>query len=88
MNEQMTLAKFENIGGRDLRCKIVCDCPDPMFADSSVAYLFKRTVRLTGYDDDNFWRNVAGNLRTVQCVCGRELEYQWTEAGVEYRWLD
>jgi hypothetical protein len=82
----VSLEAFENIGGRDLSCRIRCTCPDPMFADSSVAHLFTRSIRLSGYDDANFWTHVANQWRELSCVCGRVLEYQWTPHGVEYRW--
>lgn len=81
------LAAIERIGGNDLLCSVECNCPDSLFADSpKIAHLFKRKVRLHGYDDANFWCHVAGVVRTIECVCGRSLEYRWTPQGVEYRW--
>lgn len=73
--------------GNDLYCDVECNCIDPSWAGSAVAHLFHRKVKLTGYNDDNFFRNVNAAPRTVQCKCGRVLLYQWFTDGVEVSWM-
>lgn len=78
---------FESLG-RDLFCRVRCNCPDPRFADSSVAHLFTRDLKLTGYADDYFFRVVNAAPRETKCACGRVLRYQWFTDGVEAEWCD
>ena len=72
----------------DLYCDVECQCPDPRFADSSVAYLFKRKLKLNGYNDDYFFSTVNAQPREVTCQCGRQLRYQWFPSHVEADWID
>jgi hypothetical protein len=69
--------------GRDLFAEIQCDCPDPQWADSTVAHLFKTKLKLTGYYDAYFFAQVNAQPRTVACPnCKREFVYRWTPEGV------
>ena len=73
---------------RDLYCDIECQCLDPAFADSGVAHLFKRKVKLIGYADDHFFDQVNAEPRELPCKCGRRLRYQWFRDRVEAEWMD
>lgn len=79
--------RFEAIG-RDLFYKLECSCLDPAFSDSSVAHLFKRKVRLTGYADDNFFDRANAHPNRGKCVCGRAYTYQWFRDGIDINWDD
>jgi hypothetical protein len=84
---RMHTAQFKRLG-RDLYCDVECTCLDPAFAKSQVSHLFKRKLKLTGYDDNGFFDIANAGLSHVPCKCGRVLEYQWTREGVMYRWID
>ena len=74
--------------GRDLYCELQCACPDPKWADTEVAHLFKRKITLVGYADDHFFDVVNRHPQERQCECGRRLMYQWTRGGVYMEWLN
>lgn len=80
---------YECVGGRDLYADAVeCTCTNPLHADSPVAYLFKRKIRLSGYDDDNFFNNVNKEPREAACACGRKFKYQWFVNHVDFEWVE
>lgn len=83
----MAMYQFKQLSN-DLFCDVDCQCLDPRFADSSVAHLFKRKLKLTGYADDHFFNNVNAQPREASCQCGRRLRYQWFTSHVEAEWID
>lgn len=76
--------------GFDLYAKPVeCTCLDPRWSDSpEIAHLFKRKIKLTGYNDANFFENVHKEPRHGACECGRKFSYQWKLDGVDFEWKD
>lgn len=74
---------FESLG-RDLYCRVRCNCPDPRFEPVRI----DRDLKLTGYADDYFFSVVNAAPRETKCVCGRVLRYQWFPDGVEAEWCD
>jgi hypothetical protein len=64
----------------DLFCDVGrCKCSNPLFKGSNVEYLIKKKVKLTGYNDDNFFNNVNKDFKQYECNdCGAFFEYRWT----------
>lgn len=68
--------------GRDLYADIGnCDCP--AFPDTPVLANVKKTMKLSGYADDNFFDNVNREPKRVEChVCKKAWNVQWRRDGV------
>lgn len=80
---------YECVGGRDIYAeKVECVCPHPLFIDSPVSHLMTNKIRLSGYDDDNFFDNVNKEPREGQCSCGRKFKFQWFRSHVEFKWSE
>lgn len=75
-------------GGRDLYAeKVACNCPNAKYKDDPVlAKLLPTYVRLSGYDDANFFDNVHKEALNGACECGRKFTYQWLRDGVVFEW--
>ena len=82
--------EIEYAGGRDMYAQHVeCKCLDPNWSDKpTVAHLFKRKIRLSGYDDNNFYDYVHKEPKNAACECGRKFSYQWFRSHVEFNWED
>lgn len=78
--------EIECIGGRDLVAKVKCRCPHEI--EKLAALNITHTLRLGGYDDENFFKNVNANPRHGKCRCGRGFTQQWLDDGVEFSWDD
>lgn len=78
--------EIECIRDRDLVAKVPCTCPHE--SAKLAALDIKHTLRLGGYDDDNFFKNVNANPRDGKCKCGRPYRFQWFDDGVDFVWVD
>lgn len=71
--------------GNDLFAKFDCvnpSCEDDQW-DWQKVVKCRRVVRLSGYNDGNFFDCVNKEPRTRACKCGQEYSYQWTRDGVK-----
>jgi hypothetical protein len=66
---------------------VECRCPSPLFEDSDIAHLMKNKIRLSGYDDTNFFDRVNAQPREGRCRCGRRYRFQWWRDGVAFAFL-
>lgn len=82
----MEKLEIECIRDRDLVAKTKCRCPNE--SEKLAELGIKQTLRLYGYDDDNFFTNVNAKPRDGKCRCGRPYTYQWLGDGVEFAWKD
>lgn len=74
--------------GRDFSAEIDCTCKhgNSVAARATMSNVLYR-FRIWGYNDDNFWQNVATRLHIGKCKCGRQYEYIYRPFHLEYRWL-
>lgn len=69
--------------GNDLVAKFFCKCPSEDYKDHpTLAGLIKTQIKLWGYNDNYFFREVNKESRELVCKCGIKYSYQWTYAGV------
>ena len=77
----MKLCSIEALGN-DLYSTIGnCNCKQ--FPDNETLKDYRRYVRLSGYNDDNFFDKVNASPRSWTCSsCDAEFWYRWTRNGV------
>lgn len=73
-----------NYLGNDMFAQFKCTCPSPLFKDKpELADSIKKTIRLSGYNDDYYWNVVNKEPRELTCECGKKYRYQWIDGVVE-----
>jgi hypothetical protein len=77
-----------NQSGNDLHAEPVsCTCKGTPTWDFKTADQYPHKIRLTGYDDANFWDHASAEPKDGACKCGRPYRYHWKRDGVEFDWL-
>ena len=82
----MKRKKFRALGN-DLYFDLECTCPNSLFIGTDIEGIMKHRIKLTGYNDANFFDNVNAEPRKGKCKCGREFVYQWFRNGVEAEFI-
>lgn len=79
---------IECAGGNDLYAeRVACNCINPDYKDDPVlGKLIQKYIRLSGYNDANFFDHVNKQPQNGQCSCGRKFTYQWFHTHVEFEW--
>lgn len=71
------LIPWEVVVRNDLVAEFQCTCPSERWIGTDIEHLMKKTHKLWGYADSNFFNNVNAQPRHFECKCGKHYTQQW-----------